>query len=81
MNTKLSAVVRSTMKEEKLCSLTIKNGAKLNLLVVGSDFLPFPVYVVRCNRREFFKTTEKSDALVYFRNQVIVMSSDLNELF
>lgn len=81
MDTQLSSVVRSNMKETKICSLTIKNGAKLNLLVVGSDFLPFPVYIVRCNRRELIKTTERIVAITYFRNQVYQHTSMLNELF
>ena len=62
----LSAIARSKMKEKTLVSLNVKNGIKLNLLIVGSDFLPFPIYLIRNNRKEIFKSLDYKAAGNYF---------------
>lgn len=78
---KLSVVARSRMKEEKICTLSVKNGVKLNLLRVGSDFLSYPVYIIRVNRHEVHKTYDLYDALQIFKGYSYETISNMNELF
>ena len=77
----LSVEVRSKMREEKICTVTIKNGAKLNLLQLGSDYLAFPVFMIRLNRKELYKGTNKDLAIRVFANHAYEQIGLLNELF
>ena len=38
----------------------------MNLLLIGSDYLPFPVYLVRLNRKEVFNSINYVSALNVF---------------